>query len=137
MNPRLGLHLWYRTELGSNEPLMCLRIARGEDVAEHSYPVGTLLLRPTEDMLRVWLDVLDVLLYQVRTKVLRQRPLDPHNAPLSLTEVVRGYTRDYFSNKPKVFSPYSKYLLDDPLPCLLWWYAFAGLCVRSLGTLGK
>lgn len=137
MNPRLGLHLWYRTELGCNEPLMCLRVARGEEVAEHDYPVGTLLLRPFEDTLRIGLDVLDALLYPIRTKILRQKPFDPHNAPRSLTELARAYARDYFSSKPKVFSPYSKYLLDDPLPCLLWWYAFAGFCVRSLGTLGR
>ena len=28
-NPRLGTQLWYRTELGINEPLICLTIARG------------------------------------------------------------------------------------------------------------
>jgi biotin carboxylase len=137
MNPRLGLRLWYRTELGCNEPLMCLRIARGEDVSEHDYPIGMLLLTPLEDTLRVGLDVLDLLLYQVRTKVLGKRPIDPYNPPRSLTELARVYARDYLGNKPKVFSPYWRYLLNDPLPCLLWWYALAGVAFRSLKTLGR
>jgi biotin carboxylase len=41
VNPRLGRHLWHRTELGINGPLMCLKIARNEpyEPAE-DYPVG-------------------------------------------------------------------------------------------------
>ncbi len=137
INPRLGLHLWFRTELGANVPLMCLRIARGEEVPEHHYPVGTLLLAPFEDTLRLGLDILDSLIYRARTKVFGKRPIDPHNPPRPLKDLARTYTRDYFGNQPKVFSPYSKYLLDDPLPCLLWWYAFAGFSLRSLRTLGQ
>jgi biotin carboxylase len=137
MNPRLGLNLWYRTELGGNEPLMCLKIARGEDVSQPDYPVGRLLLAPFEDTVRIGLDMLDMLLYRVRTKILGQKPIDPHNPPRSLTDLARAYARDYFGNKPKVFSPYWKYLLNDPLPCLLWWYASVGLGVRRLRTLGR
>lgn len=137
MNPRLGLHLWFRTELGGNEPLMCLRIAGGEEVAEHHYPVGRLLLAPFEDTLRLGLDILDALVYRMRTRVLGKRPIDPNNPPRALTELARAYARDYFGSQTKVFSPYWKYLLDDPLPCLLWWYAYAGLTVRSLRTLGQ
>jgi biotin carboxylase len=137
MNPRLGLRLWFRTELGCNEPLMCLSIARGEEVPEHHYPVGTLLLAPLEDSFRVGLDILDALIYRVRTRVLGMRPLDPNNPPRALRDLARAYARDYFGSQTKVFSPYSKYLLDDPLPCLLWWYALAGLSLRSLRTLGQ
>jgi biotin carboxylase len=137
MNPRLGLRLWFRTELGCNEPLMCLRIARGQEVAEHQYPVGRLLLAPFEDTLRLGLDVLDALIYAVRIRVLGKRPIDPNNPPRALSDLARGYARDYFGSQTKVFSPYWKYLLDDPLPCLLWWYAYAGYSVRSLRTLGQ
>jgi hypothetical protein len=137
INPRLGLHLWYRTELGANEPLMCLRIARGEEVADYQYPVGRLLLAPFEDTLRLGLDILDSLIYRTRTRVLGRRPIDPNNPPQALTDLVRSYARDYFGSQAKVFSPYWKYLLDDPLPCLLWWYAYAGFSLRSLRTLGQ
>src|SRR6267143_2906513 len=138
MNPRLGLHLWYRTELGCNEPLMCLKVAQGEEVPEFcNYPLETLLLEPLEDTLRVGLQILDLLVYKFRTKIRGMSAIDPYNAPLSVTDLVRVYKRDYFGTKRKVFSPYWSYLLDDPLPCLLWWYAFAGLCVRNLRTLGR
>jgi biotin carboxylase len=137
INPRLGLHLWYRTELGVNEPLMCLRIARGEDVPEGHYPVGNLLLSPLEDTLRIGVEVLDSLIYRVRTRVLGKRPVDPTNPGRGLTALARAYARDYLGPETKVFSPYWKYLPEDPLPCLLWWYAYAGFFVRSLRTLGR
>ena len=41
INPRLGRRLWRRTELGINEPLMCVKIAKGEEVeAVKEYPLG-------------------------------------------------------------------------------------------------
>jgi biotin carboxylase len=137
MNPRLGLTLWFRTELGCNEPLMCLRVCRGEEVEEHRYPVGTLLLAPLEDTFRIGRDILDALIYRVRTRVLGRTPIDPDNPPRPLRDLVGGYARTYFASQPKVWSPYWKYLLDDPLPCLLWWYALAGFNLRSLKTLGR
>jgi len=106
-------------------------------VPQQDYPVGKLLLAPLEDTLRVGLDILDLLVYRVRARVRGGSLIDPHNPPRALTDLARAYTRDYFGNKPKVFSPYWRYLPDDPLPCLLWWYASAGLSVRSLRTLGK
>jgi predicted ATP-grasp superfamily ATP-dependent carboligase len=54
INPRLGINLWYRTELGINVPLMCLQIARGEKPkteAASNYPHGYLLLKPFEDFI--------------------------------------------------------------------------------------
>ena len=51
INPRLGIKLWYRTELGINEPMMCLQIARGEKVGVLSLnvlrPFPTQLIRDT------------------------------------------------------------------------------------------
>jgi hypothetical protein len=133
MNPRVGLHLWYRTALGYNEPLTCLQIAEGQDVPAHEFPEGTLLLAPLEDTLRVGVDFLDRLIYRVRGGP----PLDPHNPPRPFGERARAYARDYLGSKPRAFSPYWTHLLDDPLPCLLWWYAYAGFCARSLRTLGR
>ena len=133
MNPRVGLHLWYRTALGYNEPLACLQIAGGEDVPGHEFPVGTLLLTPLEDSLRIGVDFLDRLIYRLRGGP----PLDPHNPPRPFAQRAHAYARDYFGSKPRAFSPYWTHLLDDPLPCLLWWYAYAGFCARSLRTLGR
>ena len=137
MNPRLGLRLWVRTELGCNEPLMCLKIARGEEVPEfRDYPEGTLLLAPLEDTLRFPSQVVDSWLYRFR-QIRGIRAIDPLNAPPPVTDLIRAYKRDYFSNKKKVFSPYFRYLLEDPLPCLLWWYAFAGSSLRKVRNLGR
>jgi biotin carboxylase len=138
MNPRLGAHLWYRTELGANEPLMCLRIARGELVPEfNNFQEGALLLEPLEDVLRFGSQVLDRILFRYRTQVKGMKTLDPRNVPLSLTDLVRSYVKDYFGPGRKVFSPHFTHLLDDPLPCLLWWYAYAGFSLRSLRNLGR
>ncbi len=47
INPRLGTSLWYRTELGVNEPLMALHLARGEDPGKPPIvPEGVILLDP-------------------------------------------------------------------------------------------
>ena len=47
INPRFPRQLWNRTELGINEPLMCLQVARGEPVAPvPPYPLGVLFVEP-------------------------------------------------------------------------------------------
>ena len=51
INPRLGIRLWHRTELGINDPLMCLNIAQGKKVeAVKDYPSETILLEPIEEI---------------------------------------------------------------------------------------
>jgi biotin carboxylase len=138
MNPRLGVHLWYRTELGCNEPMMWLKIARGEEVAEFpGFPEGTLLLEPLEDVLRFGSQILDLFLYRFRSRFRGMKTLDPRNVPLTLTNLIRAYGHDYFGPHKRVFSPHFRYLLADPLPCLLWWYAYAGFSLRSLKNLGR
>lgn len=138
MNPRLGVHLWYRTELGCNEPMMCLKIARGEEVPEfRDFPEGTLLLEPLEDVLRFGCQFLDLFLYRFRTQLRGMKTLDPYNVPLCLVNLVQAYAGDYFGPKKRAFSPHFRYLLDDPFPCMLWWYAYAGFSLRSLKNLGR
>lgn len=45
INPRIGGGLWHRIQAGINEPLMLLKIARGEEVEPiREYPVGIILL---------------------------------------------------------------------------------------------
>jgi hypothetical protein len=138
MNPRLGVHLWYRTELGCNEPVICLKIARGENPQQFlNFPEGTLLLEPLEDVLRFGTQILDLFLFRFRTRLRGSKALDLHNTPASLKDLWRSYVGDYFSPAKKVFSPHFRHLLDDPLPCMLWWYAYAGFTVRSLRTIGR
>jgi len=138
INPRLGMHLWYRTELGINEPLMCLKIAKGEKIQGIAdYPVGTLLLEPMEDVLRLSFAFLDLFLYKFRTLFRGIEPIDPLNSPLSLKEIIQSYRRTYFWGGKKKFSPHFKYILEDPLPCILWCYAFVGHSLRHIKHLGR
>jgi carbamoyl-phosphate synthase large subunit len=138
MNPRLGLHLWHRTALGCDEPMMCLKIARGEPVEEfRGFPDGTLLLEPLEDIMRFGSHALDLFLYTLRTRFLWRKALDPRNAPIPFTDLVRSYMQEYFGSRTRVFSPHFNHLLDDPLPCLLWWYAYGGVTLRGIKHLGR
>ena len=51
INPRFPRQLWNRIEMGINEPLMCIRIARGESVEPvREYPLGVLFVSPVEDV---------------------------------------------------------------------------------------
>lgn len=138
INPRCGIKLWNRTELGLNEPLMCLKIARGEQVERfESYPVGTLLLEPLDDLLGLGFELLDLSLYWFRTTVRGVKPIDPLNRPLTLAELIGSYRREYLGGREKVFNPLFKYLFNDPLPSLLYCYSFMGSSLRSIKNLGR
>ena len=138
MNPRIGAHLWYRTEMGINEPLMCLRIAREEEVkAVKDYPVGTILLDPMEDTLGLAFLILDFLVYKFRTGLQEKTAIDPLNPPMALRELIQSYKQTYFNGKPKVFNPYFRYFFQDPLVSILWWVQFSTIVLRAIKQLGR
>lgn len=121
VNPRLGTHLWYRTELGINEPLMCLKIAQGERVEPFTdYLLGYTLLEPIEDTVGFCIDLLDLLAYRIRISLLGKSAIDPESPPRSLGEMVAEYRKQYASKDKRRFSPYVRYGLKDPLPALIW-----------------
>jgi biotin carboxylase len=140
INPRTG-RLWERTELGINEPLMCLRTIRGEQFDEvkalKDYPVEIILLDPLEDMLALGFKLLDLLIYKFRIGVQKKAPIDPLNPPMSLKEIIKSYSQTYFGGRKKVFNPYFRYVLQDPLVSILWWGQFFGLVVRARNQLGR
>jgi hypothetical protein len=134
----LGTHLWYRTELGINEPLICLNIAQGCEVeAARDYPVGKMLLEPVEETIGMAVGLLDLLIYKFRTRVLGKVPIDPFNTPICLAEMIRYYRQCYFNGKEKVFNPYFRYFFQDPLVSILWWLAFLRYVARNTRHLGK
>jgi biotin carboxylase len=138
INPRLGHHLWYRTAIGINEPLMCLQIARGEEVSSvESYPAGKMFLSPMEDLLSFGFGILDRLMYTLRTRLLRMETLDRLSVPLSLSDLVRSYTRSYFNGRDKVFDPYFKYFFEDPVVSFLWWLRFTHQILNATKHLGN
>jgi hypothetical protein len=121
INPRLGTHLWYRTELRINEPLMCLQIARGEQPEPAPRPpAGSLLLDPIEDAASLLPALLDLCAYRLRTAVLRRVPLDPWSPPLTLRELSAAYRDQYLAHRVRHVSPQLRYALADPLPSLVW-----------------
>ena len=138
INPRLGTHLWYRTELGINEPLICLNIAREQEVeAAKDYPVGKMLLEPVEEAIGVMVGFLDLLIYKFRTRLLGKIPIDPFNKPTSFGEIIQSYRQTYFNGKEKIFNPYFSYFFQDPLVSLLWWLAFLKYVVRASKQIGR
>jgi hypothetical protein len=137
-NPRLGHHLWYRTAVAINEPLMCLQIARGLEVTPiENYPVGTMFLSPIEDVLSCGFGLLDRLVYTVKTRLFAASSLDPLSVPLSCAELLRSYRETYFSDKNKVFDPYFTHFRRDPVVSLLWWLKFSYQVMGATKHLGR
>jgi predicted ATP-grasp superfamily ATP-dependent carboligase len=139
INPRLGTHLWYRTELGINEPLMCIRIAKRETTELGcDAPSGVTLVDPVNDLTDLIVDLLDLMVYRVRTLVLGRRGIDSNAPPKTLTELWRAYSPHYASNIPRRFSPYFRYALQDPLPAIIWISKIISVnALRKMKRLGR
>jgi biotin carboxylase len=138
INPRRAYALWARVELGINEPLICLKIARGEEVnGINDYPVGTILLDPIEDLLGLGVRLLDLMVYKFRIGVQKKAPIDPFNPPMTLKELIQSYLQSYFTRKKKAFNPYFTYFLQDPVVSVLWWLQFSMLMMRGVKQLGR
>lgn len=138
INPRFPRQLWNRTELGVNEPLMCVRLARGEPVD----PVpgcapGVLFVNPVEDVQLLVLQLVDALVYGFRTRVLRRAPLDGLAAPPPMLDHVRSFARTYRSDRPRLWDPHVRYFLQDPLPAALWWLQFATWMAGGVKQVGR
>jgi biotin carboxylase len=122
INPRIGQLLWHRIAADINEPLMILKIARGEQVEPiREYPVGTIFADPVEDAVNVSLGLVDILIYRFRVGILGKEPLDRSNPPVSLMELVQSVRRTYFSGAKRVSNLYTKYFFQDPIVSVIWW----------------
>jgi biotin carboxylase len=138
INPRLGKHLWTRTLAGINEPLLLVKAARGEAVETvTNIPSGALVFEPIEALLELPFELLDLMLYRIRTGMLRRPPTDPDNPPYTLSELGRAFVAYCRPGNRKIISIYAKHLLDDPLACTLWLYACAGELLHTVHTRGK
>lgn len=138
INPRLGNGLWYRVAVGINEPLMCLKIAKGEKVeAVKDYPSGTLFLHPVEDLLAVAVKLADLLVYKLRVNLLGQQPIDPLNSPPGVKELIQSYRETYFNRKKKFYDFYFARSLNDPLVSIVWWLQTLPALWRVAKELGK
>ncbi|MFD0979806.1 ATP-grasp domain-containing protein [Tropicimonas aquimaris] len=119
INPRLGVHLWLRTEIGINEPLIALRIARGEPVESvPQVPAGIRLLKPIEDTIAFGCDSFDYGVYKIRRlgRSTAENPL-PQD---SFRQIWDDYRGPYRETGERRYSPYYQYFRKDPLPSLIW-----------------
>jgi hypothetical protein len=138
INPRFPRQVWNRTEMGINEPLMCIRIARGERVDPVApCPPGILFVSPVEDAGLLALQLLDLGVYRWRTKVQRLAPIDHLCEPLSARRQWRSFAKTYSSDQPKVWDPYFRHALTDPVPALLWWLQFGTWLAGSFKQVGR
>jgi hypothetical protein len=124
--------------LGINEPLICLKIARGEKVdAVENYPVGVMLLEPIEDLVTMTFGILDLFIYRLRIGLLGKAPIDSLNPPMAVREMLKSCRETYFNGKKRVFNPHFKYFFEDPLVSILWWLAFLKYVVRASRLIGR
>lgn len=137
INPRFPRQLWNRTELGINEPLMCLQIARGQTVAPVACPPGVLFVCPVEDVMLLGLQVIDRAVYAWRTGIGGQPLIDASTAPPPLTTQVREFVSSYAASKPRVWDPYVRHFLHDPLAAAMWWMQFSTWIAGSWRQLGR
>jgi predicted ATP-grasp superfamily ATP-dependent carboligase len=119
INPRLGSHTWYTTEMGIDTPLMCYRSYNGEHVeAVSTYPGETLMLEPFEDFIGLFFNVFDRLAYRVR-RVMGGRTTDDTAAPASIPSTLGTLRHDYFGPHDKAYMPQFRYGLSDPMVFLM------------------
>jgi len=120
INPRFGHNLWYRTVLGRNEPLMLLHLALGQNPDEPP-PLreGVLLLDPLSDLLHLAGRSLETSRGMIRGWFGAAKP-----APSSLEEdrigdLIKRFKEDYFESRERLFGPFYRGWLRDPLPPLI------------------
>jgi biotin carboxylase len=138
INPRFPRQLWNRVELGINEPLMCLQIARGERVDPVApYPTGVLFVSPMEDVQLAVLQVVDLGLYKIRRLTRLGSPIDPMSPPPSLRSLARSFGQTYLTRRQRVWDPYFRHFFHDPVPSTLWWMQFSTWLAGSWRELGR
>ena len=138
INPRFPRQLWNRVELGINEPLMCIRIARGEKVEPAApYPTGVLFVSPVEDAQLTFLQLADLALYKSRQLMRVAPPLDPMSPPASLRSLAQSFKHTYFTRRRRVWDPYFRHFFNDPVTSTLWWMQFSTWLAGSWRQLGR
>jgi hypothetical protein len=132
INPRLGHHLWWRTGLGVNEPLICLQLARGQSPSGNlRFPDGVIMLDPFHDLFFLYNQVVEAMFAALRA-LMRPRGdseaiAEPDN-PGGVLATLRLYKRDYLNRNAKLLCPEVRNLLVDPYACLrAFWHKFSGM----------
>ena len=137
INPRFGQHLWWRTALGINEPMICLSIARGERQRENlQFPEGVMMLDLYHDIFYLYDQIADAM-FRFGSRLMRRHVGEKHDgiepeAP-GILAMLRIYAKDYLNVRPKVLGPEVSNLLTDPYPCIrAFWFKFLGMTTGYL-----
>jgi hypothetical protein len=138
INPRIGEGRWQLVAYGINEPLMSLQAAKGEAVAHvETWPAGTLFLCPVEDMISLWIKLLDLAVYKARARFGSANVADPLNAPMSVRQLLKSYKETYWDNEKRIYNLYFKHFSSDPLASLTWWLQTMNAARRALKEIGR
>jgi biotin carboxylase len=138
VNPRFPRQLWNRTEIGVNEPLLCLQIARGD--APPPVPVaepGLLFVCPVEDLQLFALQIADAIAYAVRSRIAKRPELDETTRPASFRAQLSSFLASYGRRRKRVFDPYFRYFFQDPVAALLWWAEFSRWSLGTVKQVGR
>ena len=120
INPRFGHNLWYRTEMGINEPLIYLRLAQGRPAGDiPSFSEGVLLVDPLWDTLHLLGQCLDQGKTWLRTRFRNAESVPTTFEADSIPQLLRAFKAEYFSRRPRVTSPLNRGYFSDPLPPLV------------------
>jgi predicted ATP-grasp superfamily ATP-dependent carboligase len=120
INPRFGHNLWYRTELGINEPLIYLRLARGEDPGEITpVPEGVLLLDPLRDALHLLGQCVDQGKTWLRARFGNREVVTKPYTEDSISQLLHAFRSEYLGRTRRITSPLNRGWFSDPLPTLV------------------
>ena len=138
INPRFPRQLWNRVEMGVNEPLMCIRIARGESVEPvREYPLGVLFVSPVEDVQLFGLQLVDRLAHVWRTRIAGRPSVDDSIASAPLGDQWRSFSGTYRGQRRRLWDPYFRYFFQDPVTSLLWWLQFSSWVAGAVKQVGR
>jgi predicted ATP-grasp superfamily ATP-dependent carboligase len=119
INARFGQHLWYRTELGVNEPMICLQLARGETPSGNlEFPDDVMMLDPFHDFFFLYTNAFNAFTRLMRLGSQSADEPGPAHEHQPLMDILRSYRADYFNSRRKIMGPEVRYILNDPYPCL-------------------
>jgi predicted ATP-grasp superfamily ATP-dependent carboligase len=115
INPRMGSHTWYSTEMGINLPLMQLRSFQGETLEPvKDYPNEAIMLEPFEDFIGLIFIVADRIAFTFR-RLLGRKKTDSGDIPVGVFEMINTLRKDYFGPHKKAYMPQFRYALSDPM----------------------
>jgi len=120
INPRFGHNLWYRTELGLNEPLIYLHLALRRPIPEIAdLPGGFVLLDPLWDFLQLSLLCFERAKRWLRKLLGRAQALPEPAATESVLGLLGSLKSEYFGPSKRRTNPLNRGFFSDPLPPLI------------------